>query len=597
MSPRAPQRPARNRDAAPPRPGPAASWPVAWPAPALALFLLLVATLLFRATLPWVHGRYWWGIDLARDLPAPAFWLPWAACALALLPPVAGFVTSRLPRPAWAHALLAGLALAALVWLLPERSYVTGDTGLRHGDFANAPHPELLVPQALPADLWLHYHLPRAVAVHTPFGAEAAGRAWGALLALLGACAAFSLARAVARGPAAALAAFAIALFTAQLTLCNGYAKSIVEMNLLVLVAAGALLSLARGGRGVLRLGLAVAGALLLHRSAVALLPAWLAGVALAARADRTAFRRPATGLGALAPLAALAVSGPRAWHTLSTFDMATHRVGGAHGAWLAAAVAPAHLMDALQTLLLVAPLAVLAPALFARRDWARRRETAALLALALPQLALLVFVRPQQGLFRDWDVFVTAGLAVSAFVAWLAAEAIDGTPGAGWFALPLALAAAVPSVQWLAHQTDPPRALARADDVLAGPPTRPFDERAAGFDHLGMMWFGRGDYARADAALGRSIVAAPNPRVYVEWGMNATMLGRPADALTRYLRAVQLNPNLTLGWKGVAASASALGDLPRMELALSALQRLAPDDPTTRDVADYLQRNRPTGR
>ena len=576
------------------------------PAPALALFAALAATAALRAIAPLLPGRAWWGVDLARDLPAPAFWLPWAALALSLAAaPLSGAIAARLPAPRAWHAAVFALALAALAWSFPERAFVTGDTSLRHGAFTTAEHPETLVPQALPADLLLHHALPRAIAARTPLSAENAGRAWGALLACAWAFAAASLARTVASRPAAVWAAAAAAAFTAQLALHNGYGKAIVEMNLCVLVAAGALFGVARGERRALGvLGAAIAIALLLHRSAFALLPAWV--VALALAATQPADRRPAplAWAFALAPLGALAATGARAWRTLTTFDASRHAVaasgasGAAHGtSWLSAALAPAALLDALQALLLTAPLALLALALFARRDASRRRETWAALALVAPQLALLLFVRPQQGLFRDWDVFVSAGVAVSALVAWLVAEAIEEAPRAAWLALPVMLAAAAPAVQWAAHQSDATRALERAASVLAGPPERSADVRAAGFDHLGMMFLTRGDYARADDALGRSVEAAPNPRVVVQWGMCAALRNEPALARDRYLRAVELNPGLAVGWKGVAAAASALGDANAMSRAVEALERLAPDDPTTRDARAWLEANRPAAR
>lgn len=582
------------------------------PAPAFALFAALALTAALRVLAPLLPGRAWWGVDLARDIPAPAFWLPWAAFALTLAAtPLSGAIAARLPAPRAWHAAVFALALAALAWSFPERAFVTGDTSLRHGAFTAAEHPETIVPQALPADLLLHHALPRAIAARTPLSAEDAGRAWGALLACAWAFAAASLSRAVAKRPAAAWAAAAAAAFTAQLALHNGYGKAIVEMNLCVLVTAGALFGVARGNRRALGvLGVAVALALLLHRSAFALLPAWVAALALAATLPADRRPAPLAWAFALAPLGALAATGARVWKTLTTFDVARHAMAASDasgaasagrdvhfGAWLSAAFAPGALLDALQTLLLTAPLALLALAFVARRDALRRRETWAALALAAPQLALLVFVRPQQGLFRDWDVFVSAGVAVSALVAWLVAEAIEEAPGAAWLALPVMLAAAAPAVQWAAHQSDAARALERAASVLAGPPERGADVRAAGFDHLGMMFLARGDYARADDALGRSVDAAPNPRVVVQWGMCAALRNEPALARDRYLRAVELNPALTVGWKGVAASASALGDANAMSRAVEALERLAPNDPTTRDARAWLEANRPAAR
>ncbi|MBI5170705.1 MAG: hypothetical protein HZA61_14545 [Candidatus Eisenbacteria bacterium] len=562
------------------------------PAPLRYVFAALAVTALLRAVAPLVPGRWLWGIDLARDLPAAAFWPAWLALAAALAwPALSATVIARLPAPRWPHALVLSLLLAALTWAFPERAFVTGDTTLRHGAFAQLEHPEQFTPQAMPADLALHHALPRAAAARYGITYDTAGRIWGLGLAIAWTFVAWMLARTVARTPAGTWAAFGAAAFGAQLALFNGYAKATVDMNLCVLVLAAALLALARHGRRLGVAGLAIAAALVLHRSAVALLPAWFAALALGATAPRESRPRPLEWLLAAAPLAALAAVGPRMWRTFTTFDSAKH---APHGL---SAFAPVELNDSLQTLLLLAPLALLAGLWFLRAGWWRRRESLALAALVLPQVALLLFVRPQQGLYRDWDVYVSVGIAVSALVAWLVAEALDETPSAAWLALPVLLAAAVPSVQWLAHQSDRARALARASDVLIGPPTRPADVRAAGYDHLGMMWMASGDRAEADRAYARSIEAAPNPRLFVQRGMNASLAGDYAAAREHYARAVELNPELTLAWRGLATCASALGDVPTMEHALVGLRRLLPNDPFTRDAEAWLQANRPAAR
>ncbi|MFN8586933.1 MAG: hypothetical protein U0704_03950 [Candidatus Eisenbacteria bacterium] len=575
------------------RSGPVAALPFTeLPAPARALFLLLAATALLRALAPLVPGRWLWGVDLAHDLAPLAFWPAWLALAATLAwPALSGRLVAVAGRPRWPHALALAALVAALAWMFPEHAFVTGDTSLRHGAFARLEHPEQFAPQALPADLALHHALPRAMAAALGVPHELAGRLWGLALAFAWVFAAWFLARAVARSAAGTWAALAAAAFGAQLALLNGYAKSTVEMNVCVLVLAAALLALARDGRRLGVAGLAVAIALVLHRSAIALVPAWLAALALGATAKRDA--RPSVGdwLLAATPLAAFVVVGPRMWTTFRSFDATRHAPLGLH------AFAPAALGDAVQTLLLLAPLALLALALFARAAWWRRREVLALAALVLPQLALLVFVRPQQGLFRDWDVYVGAGVALSALVAWLVAEALDETPAAAWLALPVLLAAAPTAIQWLAHQSDMPRALARASDLLAGPPARTANERASGYDHLGMMWMAAGDHANADRAFARAVEAAPNPRLFVQWGMNSTMAGDYAAAREHYARAVSLNPDLTMGWKGLATCASALGDVPAMEQALVGLRRLLPNDPLTHDAEAWLQTNRPAPR
>src|SRR5439155_18939557 len=180
----------------------------------------------------------------------------------------------------------------------------------------------------------------------------------------------------------------------------------------------------ARTGTGLGTLGVAVGLALVLHRSALALLPAWAVCAALALRAGawrgRQAERapRPAelgeppqaapsrppaisrqprlatlAGLvsGLVAPPLALAIVGPRLVHIVGSFDTQKHMQGGNAGATIAAALGPGHLLDVLHTVCLLVPVAPLVPLLLWLGPRPSRRETLALGALVLPPLALLL--------------------------------------------------------------------------------------------------------------------------------------------------------------------------------------------------------------
>jgi tetratricopeptide (TPR) repeat protein len=215
-----------------------------------------------------------------------------------------------------------------------------------------------------------------------------------------------------------------------------------------------------------------------------------------------------------------------------------------------------------------------------------------ALAAFALPPLALLLVVLPQQGLPRDWDVFAFAGVALAAVVAWRVAAVLGAEPRGRWLALPLAIGAAVPALQFAALQTDSVRTWARAESILIGPPARDASERARGLSTMGMMHYARGEYEKALALFERSADAAPNPRTFVEMGMALTMMQRWPEAMARYRHAVTLNPDLLAGWRGVGAAASAVGDRDAMLEALHALERLAPDSEALPDMRAWLEAN-----
>jgi hypothetical protein len=565
--------------------------------------LALLALRLLAAVLP---GRYLWGLDLARDV-APFAAVLGLALPLALHVPALARAAARLvPRGARAQAALAAalaVALSLFMFAHPDRSLFIGDASLRHSAFAAVAQPEKFAVQAMRADLVLHHDFPKWVNEHTPWNADQACRAQGALLALLAALAGWRLAATLGATGELGIAVAAIAACTGALALDNGYGKASVEVACLTGIAAVGVLRAARDGGGLGTVGASVALGLLLHRSALALLPAWLAAVVFAVRA-RGAIPgtrepwRPEAIAGALAPLVALAVVGPRLVQVMGSFDREHHLAGGvAHT--LAAGLSPAHLIDVAHTLCLLVPLVLLLPLLAFLPPRPPAREAVALSALALPPLALLLVVQPQQGLPRDWDVFAFAGVALAAIVAWRVA-AVLGEPRntrprngtARWLAIPLAMSAACPALLFAALQTDSARTWARAESILIGPPERDASERARGLSTMGMVHYGRGDYARALALFERSAEAAPNPRTYVEMGMALTLMNRPQDAMARYRHAVSLNPDLVNGWRGIAAAASAVGDREAMLDAVRALERLEPGSDALPDMRAWLEAN-----
>ena len=569
------------------------------PTAARALFAGSLALLALRALAAILPGRYLWGLDVARDVPPLAAVVGFALPLALHAPPLARRVARLVPRGARAQDALAvalAVALAGFMLAHPDRALFIGDASLRHGAFALVEQPEKFAVQAMRGDLLLHHDLPKWVAEHTPWNVEDTGRAQGALLALLAALAGWRLAAAAGAKGELALAVAAIAACTGALALDNGYGKASVEVACLTGLAAVGVLRAARasaqgddGAIGMATVGACVAVGLLLHRSALALLPAWAAAMALVVRAG--SWKRPAAIAGVLAPLIALAIAGPRLLHVMGTFDRERHLAGGlAHT--LAAGFSPAHLVDVAHTLGLLVPLVLLLPVLLAVPPRPPARESLAFAAYALPPLALMFVVVPQQGLPRDWDVFALAGVALAAVIAWRVAAVLGALPRARWLALPLAVSAACPALQFAALQADATRTWARAESILIGPPARDPSERARGLSTMGMMHYGRGDYANALALFERSAEAAPNPRTFVEMGMALSQLQRWPEALARYRHAVSLNPDLVTGWRGVAAASSAVGDRGAMVDALHALERLQPDSDMLPDMRGWLEAN-----
>src|SRR5262245_40073476 len=132
-----------------------------------ALLLLVLA----RAVTAFVPSMWAWGVNLQRFLRPLLAWGPWLLMALPLVPRFARAPAARCERigdllvTRNAAPWIAALVGALLVWLLPDRTWITGDFLLRQGGAEVGLLPGTFV-QALPLDVWLNELLPRWLGSH-----------------------------------------------------------------------------------------------------------------------------------------------------------------------------------------------------------------------------------------------------------------------------------------------------------------------------------------------------------------------------------------------------------------------------------------------
>ena len=625
-------RPGSRRDAAP---GPTGPGERAGLDPAAAvLWAGLAALAVARAAATFAPSRALWGLDVQRDLGALAAWVPWSLAAAALVPGVARLLAPALERfgraiggAPWAAGLFAALLAVLLVGAFPDRLHYVGDFLLRIGAVRQEESPDVLSPQAFPLDVLAHYAAPLHAERAGWMSAEAAVRAIGALGAGLLAMVAVLFAGAIEVGPAARAAAFATVLFGGYLCLYTGESKAFAEMVIAVVAVAGFALSMLRGaaeargaagalprapgaggtatrgapGAGaVLGAGLSLGLGVLFHRFALGLVPAWLVAVLVWLGALRArALRSVAALLGFAVPLVVLGVMAPRIWSTVSAYDLGANFAAAAPvrpGA-LAGALDPAHLLDVLDLVLFLSPAAfvglalALVPGLAGRRDAAPRGgrgEAAVMIALVAPFALVMLLARPPQGPLRDWDSLATPAAALSVGAAWSIARALARSRQA-WLAAAVVLGVAAPAFQWLEHYADPARSRARLEALMTGPPARPALDRARTWDFLGWRYFREQRFDAAARAFERASTAAPSPSNLTHWAMAEAMRGRHDRALAIYEQAVDRDSNFTLGWFGVGVSAINSGNRAQASRAAGALTRLAPDNPKTREIVEWV--------
>ena len=556
---------------------------------ALVLWIGLAVLAVARLALGFVPGMWVWGLNLHRFLPPVLAWLPWLIAAATLLPPIA----HRLERPAarlgdaiargsLATSLGIATAAALFVGLMPDRVRFVGDFLIRQGTVEEAIRPSQVWPQALPLDVLLHYTLPLAVSDLGLLDANGAARLLGALEAALLALAACAFARALALRGGASLAVAALAFFGGALGLFTGYSKAFAELVVLAAAAAAFGVAAIRNGRGLLPLGIVAAIGIVLHRSALGFLPAvalaWV--LWLRAHGGGGRWREPRTLAALVLPLVTLAIMAPRIVSIALRFDpthFASAEVMAQGGVWKAAFAGPRP-ADLVSLVLLLSPLAILAPAL-ALAGAGRRRETLYLLLLALPFVLVAPFLHPVGGLLRDWDDFAATGAALSMLSAGLVGETLRRA-GRPWLAVATTLAVAAPAYQWLAFHTVADRGIPRALAAVQEPPQRPGAERASIYDWLGMRSYQLERWQVATDAFKHAVETAPSPRMLQQWALAATMAGNLEQAREAYHRQLAKEPDSYSGWIGLAAVASRIPDWAECRRALERVLEIKPGDP-----------------
>jgi tetratricopeptide (TPR) repeat protein len=554
-----------------------------------------------RLTLAFVPSMWLWGLNvLAFVAPIPG-WALWALASLALVPPLARHAVPALKRagdtiadrPALASVSL-GALLAATVLAFPDRLQLVGDYLLRLGTARGQIPTDTVFPQALPLDLALHYTVPSRLA--PAFGGDPndVSRAIGAAEAAVFAGLAVAFARALRMRGAAAAAAVAIVVFGGALGMFTGFAKVFGELCLITAAFGALSVTAVRDGRGLLPLSLAVCAGLMLHRSALGFLPPLVLVWALwfRTRGPGAAWRRP----GALAALAlpplTLAFMLPRIRAAIASTDRFHFaRAGSDLPHVLRAAFAGLHLVDLGNLLLLLSPLALVTPLLAAQLApaLARRTEAVLLAALLAPFVGLLLFVQPRQGPFRDWDVFTAAGVAVSLLLAWLVGETLRGSPRHAWLAVAVVLGALAPSVQWLIHNHDVRRGVARIEAYVSGPPLRGADERALLHNFLGLQHEAWGELDAAADSYARAAELAPGPRILMEWALAESNRGHFATAQQVLQKLVVRAPGMMLAWSELARVSYELRDTAECRRAAESALRIRPDLDKPRELLEQL--------
>ncbi len=545
-----------------------------------------------------------WGLDVPAFL-APAIAAGLGVVALAgIIPPAARRLggawdraLDRMPLPWWAGYAVAGaLGFLVVAWL-PDRVWFLGDFQLRQGTVAIGDPFERAFPQSLPLDSFLHFVIPRGLGARSIVSVNFIARMIGALEAGGLAIVATRFARGFSARPVVRLAVGATVFFGGYLTVFTGFGKSASELCLLTAAAGMLAIRVIRKRGGEVWLGILTAVALMLHRSAMLLLPPTLFVLALAWKRDAGRPRRRASGLALIVLLVALAMMAPRLAAVLRNFDLIHHLLPATGGRWLDL-VTPRRLADLVNLVVILSPLSLGLPVLLFALDPGDRRsdELRALSLLAIPWVVAMLVIRPQQGIFRDWDVFAPAGVAGSLLTAWCLGRVLPKIRDGAALAAGVTLLVSTFALAWLIHFHDPARGLARIH-AHAGALDRSAVSGEAGrengkvWEFLGFRHAELGEWDLAADAFARAVVRAPHRYLYVAWGL-AELHHRDLEGSESAFRALTMRfPDYSLGWFGLAGVSTQRRDTLEVAHALRRLGATLDTDAEAREIRGLRRR------
>jgi tetratricopeptide (TPR) repeat protein len=232
------------------------------------------------------------------------------------------------------------------------------------------------------------------------------------------------------------------------------------------------------------------------------------------------------------------------------------------------------HLVDLGNSLVVLAPSALLLPAVALLRSREQWRPTWLPAAVATLAIATLAFVRPPQGAVRDWDVYALAGLLLSAFLAVALGKLVDAVRPGGWGLLAVAVVVGFPTVQWAANAHDRFRGLDRIESIASLAHLSSSD-RAQVLDYLGSQQMSDGQWEEAATTLQSAVSLAPHRRLYLMWALAETATEdyeRAAEAYGKMLKVLGPDP---IGYLGLAGAAAAIGDTVQSRMAAEQLRGL----------------------
>jgi hypothetical protein len=229
------------------------------------------------------------------------------------------------------------------------------------------------------------------------------------------------------------------------------------------------------------------------------------------------------------------------------------------------------HLLDIVNIVLLLNPVLLLLAVisvfrLFAKKQ-SERRVTAFALSLGVPAWLFILFVRPELGLARDWDLYAITVLGIAAPGVFSLARTVARSKNPARYT-PVLVPAIVFSValvvSWIGLNASAGRSVARYRAILVYDTTNP----GYTYENLALFYQENYQYSLQIDALEKAYELSHNPRILQKLGRVYNENNNPARAeqvIRLYLAAVPENKEARIWLVGQLAKREALDEMIEM--------------------------------
>ena len=506
-------------------------------------YIAILITVILWLAVPIFHAQRLWGIDHLSYFSI-SWSLTYIAFLIILFIIVSGkihfavfnniksSISIRWKRlPQWLKLVLTGIPAICIFWLLRDRTKLLGDSFLRIGELSDKSLDRLLSTSAAePLDYIIHYAIYKYICLPLSLSSILCYELVSYLAGLIYLWAGWSVARQLKSEKISFWLTFFYLLGWGGICMFFGYAEEYGLAASALLLFTYYVIRYISKGKNIIAVAIVFLIGFFLHNLLLILLPSILYLLFIEYKSNKKKAITILTGI-------VIPVLG---WLMLSygkkesgAFLLPSSGTEPGYILW-----GRVHLIDMMNELLLICPAVIVLLFLQVRGKMPSIRINHLRVALglaALSGLTVLIFVDPQLGMARDWDLYALPLLSfnIALFLG------VDWSKAGSFLKSAIILIMLGFTFSWIVINAGENLALSRYEKLL------PLDYARGryGYDRLGFYYTSNKKLPEAEAAYKKSIQIKPHPRSLLNLAYVQMDLGKNDEAIATFKKLLLIQP------------------------------------------------------